>query len=109
MNQQIRKYVFLLSAAFVLGGAALFISKWIYAAYVFAVGAAGVTVCFLTSPYEGLSIRRRRLHRLNVISGILIIVSSIFMFRGRKEWVIFLLIAALFLVYTSSVNPRADE
>lgn len=109
MNQQIRDYIFMFSAALVLGGAALFLTHWIYAPYVFAVGAAGVTVCFMAVPYKNLNFRRRRLHRINVMAGISIIVSSVFMFRGKMEWVVFLLIAALLILYTSFVGPRADE
>ncbi|MDR3250494.1 MAG: hypothetical protein LBT42_02350 [Tannerella sp.] len=106
MNGRIRDYVFIFSGMLVLLGAALYITHWLYAPYLFAPGAAGVTVCFITAPYRGLGFRRRRLHRINVLAGISIIVSSVFMFRERMEWVVFLLIAALLLTYTSFINPR---
>jgi TRAP-type uncharacterized transport system fused permease subunit len=97
------------SGVLILAGAALFITDWIYAPYVFAVGAAGITVCFMTVPYKDLGFRRRRLHRINVMAGISMIASSVFMFREKMEWVVFLLIAALLILYTSFVSPRADE
>ncbi|HCC51760.1 MAG TPA: hypothetical protein DEQ30_06615 [Porphyromonadaceae bacterium] len=109
MSQQIRNYIFIFSGALVLAGAVLYITHWMYAPYVFAVGAAGITVCFMTAPYQDLGFRLRRLHRINVLAGISMIVSSVFMFRERMEWVVFLLIAALLLIYTSFVSPRADE
>ncbi|MDR2915348.1 MAG: hypothetical protein LBV74_11040 [Tannerella sp.] len=109
MNQQIRNYIFMFSGVLILAGAALFITDWIYAPYVFAVGAAGITVCFMTVPYKDLGFRRRRLHRINVMAGISMIASSVFMFREKMEWVVFLLIAALLILYTSFVSPRADE
>jgi Ca2+/Na+ antiporter len=97
------------SGALALAGAALYITHWDHAPYLFAVGAAGITVCFMTLPCRDSDFRRRRLHRINVLAGISMIVSSVFMFRGRMEWVVFLLISALLLIYTSYVGPRADE
>jgi hypothetical protein len=109
MNQQIRNYLFMFSGALALAGATLFITQRAYAPYIFAVGAAGITICFMTIPYQNLGFRRRRLHRINVLAGVSMIASSVFMFRGRMEWVVFLLISALLLIYTSFVSPRADE
>ena len=109
MNRRIRNYIFILSGVFVLSGAALYITQEKHAPYLFAVGAAGVTVCFMTVPYKELGFRRRRLHRINIMAGISMIVSSVLMFRERTEWVVLLLIAALLLIYTSFVDSRADE
>ena len=109
MNEQIRNYIFMFSGVLVFAGAVLFISHWIYAPYIFAVGAAGIAVCYMTVPYKNLGFRRRRLHRINVLAGVSTVASSILMFKGRMEWVIFLLIAALLILYTSFISPRADE
>ena len=109
MNQSVRNYLFILSGAFVIGGALLYISHWLYSSYVFAVGTAGITLSFLTAPYLELDFRRRRLHRINIIAGISMIASSFFMFRRRMEWVVFLLIAALLILYTSFAAPRSDN
>jgi hypothetical protein len=97
------------SAVLTLAGAALYITGWIHAPYFFAAGAAGITAGFMTLSYKNLGFRRRRLHRINVMAGISMIVASALMFRGRMEWVVCLLIAALLLIYTSFINPRADE
>jgi hypothetical protein len=97
------------SGVLVLIGAIMYIVHRIYAPYVFAAGAAGITVCFMTAPCKDQGFRRRRLHRINVMAGISMIASSVFMFREKMEWVVFLLIAALLILYTSFVGPRADE
>jgi len=107
MRHSIRDLVFAVSATFVLAGAISYITRWFYAPYIFAVGAAGITVGFMTTPYQDLSFRRRRLHRINVMAGCSLIASSVFMFRGKMEWVVFLLIAALLILYTSFV--RTDK
>ena len=109
MNQQIRNYIFMFSGALVLVGAVLYVTQWLYAPYVFSVGSAGITVCFMTIPYKGLGFRSRRLHRVNVMAGVSMVAASVLMFRGKMEWVVLLLIAALLITYTSFVSPRADE
>lgn len=99
----------MLSGTLLLVGATLYITSWIYAPHVFAIGAAGITVCFMTAPYKELGFRRRRLHRINVLAGLSTVASSVFMFHRKMEWVVFLLIAALLILYTSFVSPRADR
>lgn len=76
MNQQIRSIIFGVAGLLVLAGAILFLTHWAVAPYLFAVGAAGIAVCYLTLPVKDLDFRRRRLHRFNVFAGLLMIVSS---------------------------------
>jgi len=109
MNQQIRNYFFMFSGILVLAGAVTYITSWIYAPYLFAVGSAGIAISFITTTYKNLGFRRRRLHRVNVLAGVSMVASSTLMFQGRMEWVVFLLIAALLLLYTSFVTPHVKE
>jgi TRAP-type uncharacterized transport system fused permease subunit len=97
------------SCVLTFAGAILYVTHWIHAPHVFALGTAGITVCFITVSYKNLGFRSRRLHRINMLAGVSMIVSSVFMFRERMEWVVFLFIAALLLIYTSFVNPRSGE
>ena len=55
----------------ILAGAVLFLTKWFLAPYLFAVGAAGMAVCFLTLPTKDMEFRERRLHRFNIIASVL--------------------------------------
>ena len=43
----------------ILAGAVLFLTKWFLAPYLFAVGAAGMAVCFLTLPTKDMEFRER--------------------------------------------------
>ena len=101
MNQQIRSIIFGVAGLLVLAGAILFLAP-----YLFAVGAAGIAVCYLTLPVKDLDFRRRRLHRFNVFAGLLMIVSSGFMFNNRTEWILCLSVAAILQVYTAFVTPK---
>lgn len=109
MNTQTQTIVFVFSGVLVLAGAILYISQWMYAPYLFAAGTAGITLCYLTTPYKQLDFRRRRLHRFNILAGILMIAASSFMFNQRMEWVACLFIAAILQLYTSFVNSTSKK
>lgn len=106
--KKIRTILFVVSACLVLAGAALYLTQWTVAPYLFAVGAAGIAVNYLTTPAGDLDFRGRRLHRFNVMAGFLMVVASGFQFNGRKEWVICLLIAAILQLYTAFVSPKKE-
>ena len=106
--RKIRTILFVVSACLVLAGAALYLTQWTVAPYLFAVGAAGIVVNYLTTPVGDLDFRGRRLHRFNVMAGFLMVVASGFQFNGRKEWVICLLIAAILQLYTAFVSPKKE-
>lgn len=106
MNQQVRSWVFALSYILLLAGAMLYVVHWWMASYLFAVGSAGVTVCYMSVPVVGMDLRHKRLHRFNVIAGILMVCASGFMFKERSEWILLLTIAAIFQVYTAFVGGK---
>lgn len=106
--KKIRTILFVVSACLVLAGAALYLTQWTVAPYLFAVGAAGIAVNYLTTPVGDWDFRGRRLHRFNVMAGFLMVVASGFQFNGRKEWVICLFIAAILQLYTAFVSPKKE-
>ena len=106
--KKIRTILFVVSSCLVLAGAALYLTQWTVAPYLFAVGAAGIAVNYLTTPVGDLDFRGRRLHRFNVMAGFLMVVASGFQFNGRKEWVICLFIAAILQLYTAFVSPKKE-
>ena len=60
MNEKARTIVFNISALLLLAGAGLYLALPVAAPYLFAVGAAGITVCYLTMPTKDMDFRRRR-------------------------------------------------
>ncbi len=109
MNRQIRTIVFNFSALLLLAGAVLYLVKFEFASYLFALGAAGIAICHLTLNVKNLGFRRRRLQVFNVIASLLMIVASSFMFMHRNEWILCLTIAALLQLYTAFVAPKENE
>lgn len=106
MNQKARTILFNIAAVWVLAGAVLYLTRLAVAPYLFAVGAAGIAVSYLTLPVKGLDFRGRRLHRFNVFAGLLMIVASGLMFSHRTEWILCLTISAILQIYTAFVTPK---
>lgn len=106
MNPSVKTSIYNFSGILVILGAILYLTQWMYAPYLFALGTAGIAIVYLTTPYRELDFRRRRLHRFNVFAGILMIVSSALMFRNRTEWIVCLFIAAVLQLYTAFVTPK---
>lgn len=104
MNQKARTITFNIAGVLILAGAILFLSKWFLAPYLFAVGAAGMAVCYFSLPTKEMEFRQRRLHRFNVIASVLMVCASGLMFKDRKEWIICLTIAAILMLYASFVS-----
>ena len=104
MNPSIRTILFNVSGLFVLTGSALYLTKLYIAPYLFALVAAGIAVCHLTTPVKHLAVRLRRLQTFNVIAGLLMVVASVFMFKHQNEWIACLSIAAILQLYTTFVS-----
>ena len=106
MNEKARTIVFNISALLLLAGAGLYLALPVAAPYLFAVGAAGIAVSYLTMPTQDMNFRRRR---YNIFAGLLCIFASALMFSGRKEWMICLTISALLQLYTAFVTPKKEN
>lgn len=102
----IKKYLFEVAAVLVLISSILYITKWEWAPYMYAVGTAGIAVYHLTNRYEGSNLRKKRLHRILGFAGMLMVLSSYFMFKHQGEWIITLLISACLHLYASFVMPK---
>lgn len=109
MSDKVKDYIFYISAVLLLASAMLFGSGWVFIPYVYAVASAGIAVVYMTSPYQGSEVRLKRLHGYLVFSGLLLVASSYFMFKGRKEWIICLLISAVFQLYVSIIKGKTEK
>ncbi len=109
MKTTLKVTIFYIAATLLLAGTLLYITKWEYAPYLFAVGSACVATFFLTTPYEGTNFRVKRLHRFEIIASILLLVTSYFMFKHRTEWIMTLSIASFLLLYSSIITTIEEK
>lgn len=104
MSQSVRNILYVISGILLLSGAVLYIVKLAIAPYLFAMGSAGVLLCYLTLSTADMSFRQKRLHKFNVLAGFLMVIASALMFKGKIEWVLLLSIAAIFQAYAAFVG-----
>jgi len=109
MNQQTRSFLFGISGLLLLTGAVLHFVELYFAPYLFAFGAAGIAISYLTLPAKNMDFRQRRLHKYNIVASLLMIFASGLMFSGHKEWVICLTIAAILQIYTAFTSTAKKE
>ena len=109
MNDKVRTIIFKIAAILLLIGAVAYMSFPSIAAYIFAVGAAGITICYLTVPVKDMNFHERRLHRYNILSGVLCIFASGLMFNQKKEWIICLAIATIFQTVAVFSSPKKKQ
>ena len=110
MKFDIKDIIFKASAMLVVAGALLplfVFEAWV--PYIFAVGAAGMSVIRLITPYRGKNARLRRLVLIELLATLMLIFASYLMFRGGNDWIVLLTISAFLQLYTSITIPRAKE
>lgn len=107
--RNIRDIIYRLAGLLILFSALLYlfepvIAPWIMGASVILFG--GVT---LLSPYKGKSIRGKRLFNFQVIACLMMAIATYLMFEHRSEWALFMVIGAIFLLYSAFMMPKVDQ
>lgn len=109
--------IFIIGALLMVAGAVLSFVKWEYFPYLYAIGAIAYVSMQMLQRYEGKNITIKRLRRIMILSGILLLLVAVLMFASqgnalgldwiyylsyvRNNWVVMLLIAAILQLYTS--------
>lgn len=107
MKTNIQSILFSASAFLVVAGAILpLFTTAAWSLYVFAIGAAGMSVMRLITPYRGKNLRMRRLVLIELLATLMLLFVSFLMFRGGRDWVVLLTISALLQLYTSIMIGR---
>lgn len=109
MNDKIRNIILFISALFILTGTILYLFKFPFTVYIFAIGAIGMTIARATNLYNGPNFRLKRLYRIELVAALITVGSAWFMFKGQNEWILLLLVAAFLQLYTSFVIPKVEK
>jgi len=106
LNPKVKNIFFQVSAILILIAAVVYSFENTVAKYMLIVGVAGFAAVTFTSPYQGKSIRGKRLFNIQILAVLLMAVSAFLMFKDMGGWVVTLLIAAVLTLYSSIVLPR---
>ena len=91
-------------------GAALYITRWVVAPYIYVVGSFMFGAMQMADRYEGSNFVIRRLRRQQVLGALMLMLTGIAMFVCKyNEWIVCLLIACLLELYTAFRLPQELE
>ncbi|WP_291529748.1 hypothetical protein [Bacteroides sp. UBA939] len=101
--------LFIIGAFMVLFGAAVYITGWELARYVYTVGATLVALVQINSPSTSKSPNVKRLRRQQIFAALLMVLAGAFMFFTHgNEWILCLTIAAILELYTAIRIPQEE-
>ncbi|ADV42238.1 hypothetical protein [Bacteroides helcogenes] len=107
--KQLIPVLFIVGAVMLLAGAAVYITGWAFAPYIYTIGATLVALAQVNSPSECKSLAVKRLRRQQVFGALLLVLSGAFMlFTHGNEWIVSLTIAAILELYTSIRIPQEE-
>ena len=109
MNRTLFSTLMIIGALLLLAGAALMITGWTLAPYLFCVGALLFAAMQMTDRYEGQDITVKRLRRQQMIGSLMLLVTGVLMFVERHNgWIVTLTIAAVIQLYTAFRMPEKE-
>jgi hypothetical protein len=109
MSRKFKDYLLYICGSLLLFSALFYLTGWSFIPYIYAVAGAGIAVFFLSNPYYGDNLRLKRLNIQQAIAAIMLPVSSYFMFMGRNEWIICLLVSAILLTYVIFIRDYEEK
>ena len=108
--KQLIPALFVVGAIMALAGAAVFITGWAYAPYIYTVGAGFIALAQVNTPIKGKSKTLKRLRIQQIFGALGLILTGAFMLRTRgNEWIACLRIAAILELYTAFRIPQEEE
>ena len=86
--KQLVPALFAVGALMALVGAAVFITGWIYAPYIYTIGAGFVALAQINTPVKGKSKTLKRLRIQQIFGAVALVLTGAFMFSTRgNEWI----------------------
>ena len=104
------KWISAVGGVLLLVRAALQITGWIVAPYIYLVGAVLFAYEQVKYGYDGKNFIIRRLRRQQILGAMLLVVAGVMMLcMKRNEWIVCLSAAAVIELYTSFRIPQEEE
>lgn len=95
---------------FALIGAAVYITHWEYAPYMFIIGSVTAAIAQIFSQPQVEKITLKRLYRQQMFGALFLVLTGILMlYTHGNEWILCLLIAAVIELYTAIRIPQEEK
>lgn len=94
--------LFAVGAVMTLAGAVTFMSGWLYAPYVYTIGATLFALAQINTFYRGENKNLRRLYRQQLLGAFfLVLAGALMFFSDQNEWILMLTVGAIMELYSS--------
>lgn len=91
-------------------GAAVYITGWTLAPYIYTVGATLFALAQLNTPYDGDNKNIKRLRRQQTMGSLFLVAAGAAMiYLQNNEWIMILTIGAVIQLYTSFRIPQEEK
>ena len=108
--KQLVPALFGVGAVMALTGAAVFITGWIYAPYIYTIGTENEKYLNFKMVFPEKTKTLKRLRVQQIFGALALILTGAFMFTTRgNEWIACLTIAAILELYTAFRIPQEEE
>lgn len=107
--KQLTPALFAVGAVMALIGATVFITGWIYAPYIYTIGAGFVALAQINMPPKVKSKNLKRLRIQQIFGAIALVLTGAFMMTTHgNEWIACLTIGAILELYTAFRIPQEE-
>ena len=108
--KKIQQTIYILGGILLVVGAALYITQWAWAPYIYIVGSFMFAAMQMLDRYTGTNFILRRLRRQQILGAIALMLTGILMLTSKhNEWTLCLLIGCIFELYTAFRIPQEYE
>lgn len=108
--KQVIPALFTVGAVMVLVGAAVYITGWMYAPYIYTIGATFVALAQINMPAKVKSKIVKRLRIQQISGAVALMLAGAFMLTTHgNEWIACLTIGAILELYTAFRIPQEEQ
>ena len=102
--------LFMCGMVFALIGAAVYITHWEYAPYMFIIGAITAAIAQIFAQPQVENVTLKRLYRQQMFGALFLVLTGLLMLYSHgNEWIVCLLIAAIIELYTAYRIPQEEK
>jgi Na+-translocating ferredoxin:NAD+ oxidoreductase RnfD subunit len=102
--------LFICGMVFALIGAAVYITHWEYAPYMYIIGAVTAAIAQIFAQPHVENVTLKRLYRQQMFGALFLVAAGILMFYSHgNEWIVCLLIGAIIELYTAFRIPQEEK
>lgn len=108
--KKLYSFIYMLGGIMLVVGAALYITKWVWAPYIYIAGSLMFGAMQMMDRYTGNNWIVRRLRRQQIVGAIALMLTGVLMLVCKhNEWILCMLVGCLMQLYTAFRIPQEME